>query len=541
MSYEGDLKYKELFNKIKVKGVEDVGKVRAVFSDGTPALTKSVFGVQVDFDEGVIPLISSKKVFTKTAIKEMLLFWVKQSVLQRDFIADNVKVWDEWFKDGSLGKSYAYQFESRPICEVIEVSRRVFKREDYVGFFQVDYPIPNTVPSKHDGLYTHDKYGEYEVLGRTLGSDYKIVVRFLNTGYVLEVPRSDFCKKLFRDVFTKCYYNGFGCLGDISKVRNLNDFEIKHLKQVWTNMLKRCYNPTDKDYQMYGGSGCVVSNRWQCFQYFLEDVKEVPQFFLAKAEGFVGWNIDKDYYGANGYSKETSTFLTRCDNNLYSHEKPFVVSGDILNGVYISQRYVASLLGVDSSGISAALRGIQGSCGKHKFSYHKSDKLYRYKLSENQVVKLIEEIKLNKNSKRLLTSFWNFRDVSSKVLQECAFQTQWKVVGDRLDLILTQRSCDFGLGLPFNWFQYKSLQTAIAHCTDYKVGRFIHQIGDLHYYSRHEDVLLNQFDDFEINNSDSQKLSIKSDHKNFFELTVDDFELVGYNPTTNKVSMPVAV
>lgn len=536
----GDSTYNGIIMDINQNGVWDKGEVRAVYDDGSPALTKSIFGRQFNFDAGVIPLISTKKVFTKTAIKEMLLFWVKQTVLEKDFKSENVKVWDEWFDNGSLGKSYAYQFESRPIREVVIVQKREFVPDSHQDHVKVECLIPKVVPSKHDGLHTHEKYGDFEVLGETANDgDYKIVVRFVKTGFVTLVNSSDFIKRLFKDVYNKIDYFGNGCLGDLSKVKNLSDDDVNHLKVVWTNMLKRCYNSNDRDYCNYGAKGCKVSNRWQCFEFFLEDVKLIPQYFIAKQNGFKGWCLDKDYYSANYYSLNTCVFITKSDNVLYVKSKPFSVSGDLVNGVYISTLEVASLLNCYGKGVNSALKGVQKTCKSHKFEFLETDEIYRYKLSENQVINLINEIKNNPNSKRLLTSFWNFRDVKDKALQECAFQTQWKVTTDQLDLILTQRSCDSGLGLPFNWFQYKALQCAIAHCCGLKCGVFHHQIGDLHYYDRHESLLLDQICG-EVSGFEPE-LRITANHKNFFELTVDDFELTNYESIGDSIPMSIAI
>ena len=73
-----DIKYKELIKDIYENGSWDSDKeVRAKYADGTPAYCKSVFGKQIIFEEDELPLLTCKKVFTKTAIKEMILFWIK--------------------------------------------------------------------------------------------------------------------------------------------------------------------------------------------------------------------------------------------------------------------------------------------------------------------------------------------------------------------------------------------------------------------------------------------------------------------------------
>ena len=110
-----DIKYKELIRKILKEGVWDKDQgvdIRPKYEDGTPAYSKKIFGHQVTFEKGEVPIVTSSKVFTKTAIKEMLLFWVHQTTRKDDFESWNVKIWDEWFtSEGDLGGAYAGQFQ----------------------------------------------------------------------------------------------------------------------------------------------------------------------------------------------------------------------------------------------------------------------------------------------------------------------------------------------------------------------------------------------------------------------------------------------
>ena len=86
-------------------------------------------------------------------------------------------------------------------------------------------------------------------------------------------------------------------------------------------------------------------------------------------------------------------------------------------------------------------------------------------------------------------------------------------------------SGDIGLGIPFNWFQYKVLQMLIAKCTGYKPGRFIHQIGNLHYYDRHETALLEQLS---LPTFVQPSVEINKDIEDFFSVTAEDIQVIGY-------------
>ena len=260
-----DKKYKELIKEIAINGVWDKGDntlPRTRYSDGEVAYSKSVFGVQVKFEQGEIPLLTSKKVFTTTAINEMICIWIKRTNIVKDFQDMKVNVWNEWeMSDGSLGQSYAYQ---------------------------------------------------------------------------------------------------------LSKVNN------------------------------------------------------------------------------------------------------------------------------------------QG---------------------RNQVDQLLHDIKHSPLSRRLMTCYWDFENAHNKALQECAWFTQWGVRNGYLDLLLGQRSGDLGLGICFNWFQYYVLQMLISRVSGLKVGTFTHQIGNLHYYDRHEDVLLEQLN---LPEYEQPNIYIKDAVNDFYQFVADDVVIENY-------------
>ena len=153
---------------------------------------------------------------------------------------------------------------------------------------------------------------------------------------------------------------------------------------------------------------------------------------------------------------------------------------------------------------------------------------YQFQASDgrNQVKELLHNIVNNPASKRLMTSFWNYNDVQEKALQECAWTTQWYTRRNYLDLMLIQRSADTGLGIPFNWFQYKALQILVSKCTGYKPGRFIHQMGCVHYYDRHEEDILKIID---LKEFEQPELILDINKgTDFFSYNYNDFKLNNY-------------
>jgi hypothetical protein len=182
-----DIKYKELIKDIYENGTWDTDlNVRAKYSDGEKAFCKSVFGRQVTFEPNEMPLLTCKKMFPITAIKEMILFWVQQTVKKEDFENVNCKVWDEWFNsDCNLGKSYAYQFESlSDYKELVEVKPRYIKKYDELEIIKsnnLKIDINKNSTSSYVGKIQHSVgYGDYIILDY---NDKKFKIQFLNTNF----------------------------------------------------------------------------------------------------------------------------------------------------------------------------------------------------------------------------------------------------------------------------------------------------------------------------------------------------------------------
>lgn len=107
------------------------------------------------------------------------------------------------------------------------------------------------------------------------------------------------------------------------------------------------------------------------------------------------------------------------------------------------------------------------------------------KLPLNQVDYVIQQLIDNPNSRQILTNMWKVQDLKDMSLQPCVYETQWIVYKGRLELLVTARSSDSFLGLPFNVAQYALLQRLIAHITKIPCGDLIFRTGDLHIYDRH--------------------------------------------------------
>jgi thymidylate synthase len=143
----------------------------------------------------------------------------------------------------------------------------------------------------------------------------------------------------------------------------------------------------------------------------------------------------------------------------------------------------------------------------------------------DQITGLIDQIKSNPDSRRLIVTAWNPADVEKMALPPCHCLFQFYVANGKLSCQLYQRSADIFLGVPFNIASYALLTMMIAKVTNLEVGDFIHTLGDAHLYSNH----LNQAN--EQLSRDFKKLpnmKIKSNHSSIFDFKYEDFILEDY-------------
>lgn len=155
----------------------------------------------------------------------------------------------------------------------------------------------------------------------------------------------------------------------------------------------------------------------------------------------------------------------------------------------------------------------------------------------DQLKNVIDTIKTNPDDRRMLMVAWNPVDVDEMALPPCHCLCQFYVADGKLSCQLYQRSCDMGLGVPFNIASYALLTIMIAHVTNLEPGEFIHTLGDAHVYSNHFDQL-NQQISREPRAFPKMKIGRKVNSIEEFEMK--DFELSDYNPYP-VIKMPLAV
>lgn len=143
----------------------------------------------------------------------------------------------------------------------------------------------------------------------------------------------------------------------------------------------------------------------------------------------------------------------------------------------------------------------------------------------DQVSNLVEMIRRNPESRRLIVSAWNVAEVDSMALPPCHCLFQFYVAEGRLSCQLYQRSADVFLGVPFNIASYALLTQMMAQVTGLKPGEFIHSFGDAHLYLNHLEQA-----DLQLTRRPMAlpEMRINPDVKDIFGFRYDDFELVGY-------------
>lgn len=146
--------------------------------------------------------------------------------------------------------------------------------------------------------------------------------------------------------------------------------------------------------------------------------------------------------------------------------------------------------------------------------------------SIDQIKEVIETIKKNPSSRRMIVSAWNVADVGSMALPPCHTMFQFFVAEGKLSCQLYQRSGDVFLGVPFNIASYALMTMMIAKECGLEAGEFIHTLGDAHLYLNHLDQAAEQL------SRDTRALPrmILADRDSIFDYTYDDFTLEGYNP-----------
>lgn len=150
---------------------------------------------------------------------------------------------------------------------------------------------------------------------------------------------------------------------------------------------------------------------------------------------------------------------------------------------------------------------------------------------------VVDEIKRNPESRRLLVSAWNVGALEQMALPPCHLMFQFYCADGRLSLQLYQRSADIFLGVPFNIASYALLLHMVARVTGFEPGDFVHTLGDAHLYLNHLEQANEQLSRAP---RDLPRLRIEDRGQSLFEFAYEDFVFEGYDPHPH-IAAPVAV
>lgn len=145
--------------------------------------------------------------------------------------------------------------------------------------------------------------------------------------------------------------------------------------------------------------------------------------------------------------------------------------------------------------------------------------------SVDQISQVIEQIKTNPDSRRLIVSAWNVAEIETMALPPCHAFFQFYVADGKLSCQLYQRSADIFLGVPFNIASYALLTMMMAQVCGLRPGEFVHTLGDAHLYSNHL-----QQAELQLSRKPYPlaQMIMNPDVKSIFDFTFDDFQLTGY-------------
>ena len=223
--------------------------------------------------------------------------------------------------------------------------------------------------------YINNKGLEYVVLGKTTNKtksgNLYVKVRFIETGYEYEVEPIQIKRGTVKDRWAKTVL-GVGSIGDIKVEGNERAYN------VWHKMLSRCYIDKSENYNLYGGMGVTVSERWSRFQYFVEDIPLVDGY---NKEAFDNsqLELDKDLKQAGKdksemvYSLETCTFMSAYENSM------------LVNNEQKKHKMIAT----DENSNEIEVFGIKNWCKENGFTYN--------------------SVRLVLNGKQKLHKGWSFR------------------------------------------------------------------------------------------------------------------------------------
>jgi len=466
--------------------------------DRTGTGTISLFGKQMRWDLGKsFPLITTKKVAWK-AVRGELLWFLRGDTNNNSLKKDNIKIWNEWANnDGSLGAIYGSSWRSwvdKGYSPIVEVEKRQDDYKDYI------YPFNTKFYPKKD----HKLNTEYMWCIDHIDND--LVEYQTSSGFIGIISNHDWENlSFYSDAdFYQPVVCGKGFIGDTDLKS-----EDAPLYFLWEDMIRSCYDPHHPRYQYFGFKGYTVSPYWLAFSNFKDSISTI--YGYAQWSRNIPLHLSPDYYGSMVFSPSTTVFLDYDDSPIID-DSIVEVDGYRFSGYY---ELAQSKLGYTRE-----------TMGKAREIAPRDGYVWRRRRYVDQIQDIIEQIKHNPDSRRLIVSSWNVSELHNMALPPCHLLFQFYVADGKLSCQLYQRSADMFLGVPFNIASYALLTHMIAEQTGLEVGEFIWSGGDCHIYTNHIEQVKEQ-----LSREPRPYPQLHLIRKNNIEdYTIEDATLAGYDP-----------
>ena len=495
-----------------------------VVTDRTGTGTICLYGGEMRFDlsEG-FPLLTTKKVHLKSIIHELI--WILSGNTGTKYLEDNgVSIWREWERPfNSLGAVYGHMGRYAPAFESDDIVKIKIREDKDSNFKQT---IPKLQPEIECDLNTDEMWA----ISREGGKNTIYTVQHIS-GFIHKINRSNW-KSLKSPSKVDGYNKNLFGVGYTGSPRWVSP----RLRTLWYNMIARCYNTDHPQYENYGAKGVTVSPIWHSYENFQETISQVPFFYLWERDIPYSVDIDKDYFGSKVYSPSTCIFLPSI-LNCNMHDKAVSINGK----VYASWGHFEKLTGHRADYLKSRFdAGFDTRYAKNSdIHYVQTEDGYvlRKRMYVDQVQNLIDEIRKNPDSRRLLVNHWVPCALNDMALPPCHMLFQVRIIGQKLHLRVDQRSADYFLGVPFNIASYALLTMMLAQVTGYEPGELTFHFGDMHIYLNHMDQVKEQ-----LSRSPRARptMRLNSAVTDLFNFRYEDFTLEGYDPHP-AIKAPVAV
>ena len=264
--------------------------------------------------------------------------------------------------------------------------------------------------------------------------------------------------------------------------RTLSDETEDILYKNWYDMIRRCYIKSSSQYKYYGALGKRVCDRWLTYSNYRTDIERLPRW-QDKMREPRRYHLDKDYYGSDHYAPDVCVFLDLKENIMYNNSSLYSFTDGECEHTTLTIKELEQLFDVRT--IKSYISSGKKYRGYTFKQIAKEGKLYRYQLPCDQLKQVIDTLKTDPNSRRLLVDAWVPSEQANAALPPCHYAFQLLHNEGVLDLSFNMRSSDVFLGLPFNIASYALLLELIAKECGMRAGKLIGFLADTHIYVNH--------------------------------------------------------